>query len=68
MVIIVTRRDRENGTSDVLISDGEFRCRVMVSTALLDSGEAHDTLQIILNRNKAESERLRAIHTRVGED
>lgn len=67
-VVLVSSRERDNGMTEVVLSEDGIRFRAMVSTALMASGEAYNTFQIIANRQKAEHQRLQAIRQQVGED
>lgn len=67
-VVLVSRRDRDNGTTEVVLSEDGVRFRALVSTALADSGEAYNLYQVMSNNQRAEYKRLQDIRARVGGD
>lgn len=67
-VVLVSRRDRDNGMSEVVLSEDGVRFRALVSTALADSGEAYNLYQVMSNNQRAEFQRLQDIRARVGGD
>lgn len=67
-VVLVSSQERDNGMTEVVLSDDGVRFRAMVSTALMKSGDAYNSLQIIANRQKAEHARLGGIRKLVTGD
>lgn len=67
-VVLVSAVERENGMTEVLLSEDGVRFRALVATSLVRSGEAHNMYQIMANRQRAEHARLQAIRSTVGED
>lgn len=67
-VVLVSSRERDDGMTEVVLSDEGVRFRAMVATSLINSGDAYNMYQIMANRQKAEHQRLQAIRATVGED
>lgn len=67
-VVVVSQVERENGMTEVVLSEDGIRFRAMVDTDLVRRGDAYNMFQIMSNRQRAEHARLQAIRSTVGED